>query len=285
MARTVSSIIDRYRAGAISAEIAVMELLIAHEDASEVARLVAGVPPLLALCERHAAGANRIAAMLRTGPDTSEPAASVEAGIAHARTLFDWSVQQSEEASVALYSLGSAEVLERATAELVALYVARGWVRADRAILQIGCGIGRLEHALSPLVREAHGIDVSPKMIDAARRRCADLSNVTFAVTDGRDLQAYPDARFDLVHAIDTFPYLVQAGMPLVETHMREAARVLVPGGDLVIGNWSYRDDRALDLADLERCAELAGLAVVSAGERPLALWNGVLFHLRRYGT
>jgi len=220
--------------------------------------------------------------MLRTGPDTSEPAANVDAGIAHARELFDWSVQRSEEASVALYSLGSAEVLERATAELVALYKARGWIDATRAILQIGCGIGRLEYALAPLVREAHGIDVSPQMIAAARRRCAGLQNVSLAVTDGHDLRAYPDARFELVHAIDTFPYLVQAGMPLAETHMREAARVLVSGGDLVIGNWSYGADLSRDREDIERCAELAGLAVMSAGEQPLSLWDGTMFHLRR---
>ena len=278
----MSAIVARYVAGAISAEIALMELLIEHEDAAAVARIVADVPVLRDLCARHASGADRVAAMLRSGPDTSEPAATVEAGIAHARQLFDWSVQQSEEASVALYSLGSAEVLDRATAELVALYRARGWLGAHRAVLQIGCGIGRLERAFAPLVREAHGIDVSPRMIDAARRRCADLPNVTLAVTDGRDLTAYADARFDLVHAIDTFPYLVQAGMPLVATHVQEIARVLVPGGDLVIGNWSYRDDLERDRAEVAQLARLAGLDVIVAGERPLALWDGAMFHLRR---
>jgi len=275
-------ILGRYRAGEISAEIAVMELLIEHEDAAEVARLVADVPALLALCERHAGGVSRIATMLRAGLDTYDHAESVEAGIAHTRQLFDWSVQQSEEASVALYSLGSAEVLERATQELVALYVARGWIAADRRVLQIGCGIGRLEQAFAALVREVHGIDVSPRMIDAARRRCAGLPNVTFSVTEGRDLRAYPDAGFELVHAIDTFPYLVQAGMSLVESHLREVARVLVPGGDFVIGNWSYSAEPARDLAELEQTAALAGLTIVSAGERPLALWDGTMFHLRR---
>ncbi len=110
-----------------------------------------------------------------------------------------------------------------------------------------------------------------PIVIEAARRRCAGLANVTLAVTAGNSLRAYPDARFDLVHAIDTFPYLVQAGMPLVETHMHEAARVLVSGGDLVIGNWSYRADLERDRAGVERRARIAGLTVVSAGEHPLA--------------
>ncbi len=272
----------RYHAGEISAEIAVMELLIACEDVARVVEAVADVPALAAVVAAHAAGADRIAAMLRSGMDSPEPAPSVEIGIGRTRQLFDWSVQQSEEASVALYSLGSAEVLDRATAELVALYRARGWVAPDRRILQIGCGIGRLEAALAPHVQEAHGLDVAPQMIEAARRRCVGLANVHLAVSDGHDLRRYGDARFELVHAIDSFPYLVQAGLALAERHVHEAARVLVPGGDLVIGNFSYRGDLALDRDDLARIAADAGLAVISAGERPFALWDGVVFHLRR---
>lgn len=284
MSLEAEAIIARFHAGEISAEIAVMELLIACEDAARVAAAVANVPALAALCAEHAAGAERIAAMLRSGMDSEEPAPSVEDGIASARRLFDWSVEQSEEASVALYSLGSADVLARATAELVTVYRARGWVAPDRRILQIGCGIGRLEVALAPHVREAHGIDVAPRMIEVARRRCAGLANVTLTVSDGHDLQAFGDARFELVHAIDSFPYLVQSGMALVERHVQEAARVLVPGGDLVIGNFSYRGDAAQDRADVARLAADAGLTVISLGERPFALWDGVLFHLRRPG-
>jgi len=51
--------------------------------------------------------------------DSPDPAPSVEEGIAFCERLFDWSVQQSEEASVALYSLGNPELLERATREIV----------------------------------------------------------------------------------------------------------------------------------------------------------------------
>ncbi len=279
-----ADILARYRAGTLSAEVALMQLLIEYEDDARVAQLVADEPALAERCARHAAGTRRIVAMLRSGMDSSEPATTVDAGLAHTRRLFDWSVQQSEEASVALYSLGSAEVLAAATAELVALYQVRGWVRPDRAILQIGCGIGRLELALAPLVREAHGIDVSANMIAAARRRCAHLPNVALAVTEGRDLRRYDDARFGLVHAIDTMPYLVQAGGALAEVHVREAARVLTPGGDLVIGNFSYHGDLERDRHEVARLADLAGLELLVAGERPFALWDGALFHLRRPG-
>ncbi len=282
MSDEVAAILARFRGGAISAEVALMQLLIDREDADAVARLVAGEPGLAALCVDHAAGTARIAAMLRSGMDSPEPSPSVEVGIARARRLFDWSVQQSEEASVALYSLGSAEVLGRATAELVALYRARGWVAADRSILQIGCGIGRLERALAPHVRAAHGLDVSPQMIEVARRRCAGLDNVRLTVGDGRDLRVFEDASFELVHAVDTFPYLVQAGATLVEVHVREAARLLVPGGDLVIAGWSYRDDLCRDRDEVVGLAATAGLEVISAGERPFELWDGALFHLRK---
>jgi hypothetical protein len=62
---------------------------------------------------------------------------------------------------------------------------------------------------------------------------------------------------------------------------MREAARVLRPGGDLLIFNLSYRGDLDCDRADL---AALAGdrFAVVRDGTRDLRLWDAPAFHLRR---
>ena len=59
--------------------------------------------------------------MLSSGVDNSRRAANVEEGIAFCQRLFDWSVQECAEASVALYSLGNPAILEAATAEIVQL--------------------------------------------------------------------------------------------------------------------------------------------------------------------
>ena len=297
----VRHILSACLAGDISPPVALMQLLIQTEDAARVRGLLADVRDralassatthaphvreravaLDRLAAEHERGARRIEAMLGSGMDTSAPAATVDEGIAHCERLFDWSVSQSEETSVALYSLGSAEILGEATAEVVALFEEWGVLGAERDVLEIGCGIGRFQVALASRAREVEGIDVSSGMIDAARRRTAGMDNVHVARSTGRDLSLFEDARFDLVFAVDTVPYLVQSGMPLVEHHFAEARRVLRPGGDFVILNFSYRDDPAADRADVDRLAAAHGFDVLIDGTFPFALWNGAAWRMR----
>ncbi|WP_437783454.1 GNAT family N-acetyltransferase [Sorangium sp. So ce1097] len=201
---------------------------------------------------------------------------------ARAARLFDALCARSEEASVAAYSLGDPALLERATREVVELLEGWGVIGEDRAVLQIGCGIGRFEAALAPRVREAWGLDVSPGMIEAARRRCAGLANVVLAVSSGVDLGGVPPERFDLVYAVDSFPYLVAAGEAVVDRHVAEARRVLRPGGELVVLGYSYRGDAARDAADVARLAARHGFDVLVSGERPFALWDARAYRLRR---
>jgi SAM-dependent methyltransferase len=277
---TLAAIVARHAAGELSAQLALMQLLIESEDVRAVERVVADTPALAAMLEGNRGGCARICAMLKSGVDSPAPAASVEEGLAFAARLFDWSVQQSEEASVALYSLGNPALLAAATAEVVALLEAWHLLGPDRRVLQIGCGIGRIEQALASRVAEAHGIDVSARMIDAARRRCAGLPNVHLHHTDGRDLARFPAGSFDLVYAVDSFPYLVQAGSALVERHFADAARVLVPGGALAILGFSYRDDLSRDRADVRAAA--GALSIERDGERPFTLWDAAAWLLRR---
>ncbi len=74
---------------------------------------------------------------------------------------FDRAVALAPEASVALYSLGSADILERATSEIATRLAQWGLLRSDATVLDIGCGIGRIERALAPHVGAIVAIDVS----------------------------------------------------------------------------------------------------------------------------
>jgi SAM-dependent methyltransferase len=282
--RVCAAIATRCARREISPAVALMEMLIACEDLARVRAAVAasGDAALAALLFGHEAGAARVATMLRSDVDVPPRGGSVEDGVAFCKHLFDWSVRQSEEASVALYSLGSPALLEAATAEIVQLLDAWGLLGLHRRALDIGCGIGRMEVALASRLGRIDAIDVSAGMIEAAGRRCAGLANVHLALATGLDLAMFDAGTFDLVLAVDTFPYLVQSGMPLVSTHIVEAARVLAPRGDLVVLNFSYRDDTARDDGDVALLADSAGMEIVSSGTRPFALWNGVAFHLRR---
>ncbi|HEX8666558.1 MAG TPA: class I SAM-dependent methyltransferase [Beijerinckiaceae bacterium] len=195
---------------------------------------------------------------------------------------FDAAAQAAPEASVALYTLGSPDLMRAATEEIVAALRRWGVVAPDRAMLEIGCGIGRFQEALAPALRFAVGIDVSRAMLRAARERCAGLANAAFAQTSGLDLAAFRDESFDLVLAADSFPYLVQAGPALLARHVAEAARVLRPGGDLVILNLSYRGDLDQDRHDLAALAAGAFEIRRNGTQGEFSLWDGAAFHLSR---
>jgi len=295
----VRRVLVRCLDGALSPQVALLQLLVASANLTEVRFVVdeitqradadsrAGdslvrdrVDELTRLFVENEAGCARVAVMLQHEMRATAPAATVDEGLAFVERLFDWRVGQSEEASVALYSLGSPEILERATAEVVALLDAWGVLGPTRRVLQIGCGIGRFERALAGRVAEAHGVDLSGEMVKVARRRAAGPPTVRITRTDGRDLALYGDAEFDLVYAVDTWPYLVQCGEALVEAHMREARRVLRPGGTLAIFNYSDRGEPAHDEAELRRHAARYGFEVEVAGERPFVLWDGAVYRL-----
>ena len=217
--------------------------------------------------------------------DHGGTAPSPEDGIARWAELFDRAVRISPEASVALYSLGNPDLLRATTAEIVGRMRDCGLLGAGRDLLEIGCGIGRFQEALAAQARTVVGIDISREMIETARRRCAGLANVRLLVTSGRDLSPFADGSFDLVFAVDSFPYLVQSGMALAERHLRGAARVLRPGGDVLILNFSYRGNLDADRADLARMAAETGFSVRRNGMRDFTLWDGAAFHLRKYET
>jgi SAM-dependent methyltransferase len=151
-------------------------------------------------------------------------------GVASIRHQFDRAVAAASEVSVALYSLGSVEVLDRATDEIATRLAEWSLLRSGLAVLDIACGTGRIERALASQVGRITAIDVSPGMLTEARRRCSDLANVVFEQCDGFGLAGYPSRSFDLILAIDSFPYLFAADPEIVARHLRDGARFLRPG-------------------------------------------------------
>lgn len=293
--------IARCLSGEVTPSLGVMQALRASGNLDRVkvavelvcARLAAkGEPEALRRCREMARSLPRSAkvraglrAVVRENGEylgtRREPGEAIEA----CRRLFDRAVEHSEEASVALCSLGDPFVLARATAEVVDLLDRWNLLSPERAVLQIGCGTGRFEATLAPRVRAVTGVDVSERMVEAATRRCAGLTNVTLHRTSGQDLAPLADASFDLVYVVDTFPYIVAAGEPVVRATFREIARVLRRSGDLAIFNYSYRHDAGRDRLDVAEQARANGFEIVRDGETPFVLWDGLAFHLRAPGA
>ncbi len=271
----VAVALAEHAAGRISAEVALMRMVLAGSPAAELPDLLRDHPALAIAARERAAGLTtlerlREAGALHDGSTTPE----------ETRAMFDRLAAISPEGSVAAYSLADPATLAAATAELLAWLRGCGLLEERPRVLDLGCGIGRVAAAVAPDATDVLGLDISQAMLDAAQARHGDIANLRFAACSGRDLAGLADDGFDLVLAIDVFPYLLQAGTGLARTMLAEIARVLRSGGQLALVNLSYAGE-APDLAGL---AAGAGLVVAEPPHHPFALWDGAAARLLRPG-
>lgn len=101
----------------------------------------------------------------------------------------------------------------------------------DDTVLDVACGGGIVVCAFAPRVRHATGIDMTPAMLDRARRLAAEkgIANVTWREGDVTSLP-WPDASFTIVvtrFAVHHFPE--------PEAVLREMVRICAPGGRVVV--------------------------------------------------
>ncbi len=102
---------------------------------------------------------------------------------------------------------------------------------ASLRILEVGCGDGALATALAGRGADVTGVDVDPRMLRAARAR-AEAMGLALVFVEA-DIRALPllDASFDVVVAVTVLCFV-----PDTQRAVREMARVLRPGGRMVIG-------------------------------------------------
>ena len=100
--------------------------------------------------------------------------------------------------------------------------ICRSLVPPGHSVLEIGCGRGDLLAALEPA--RGVGVDVSARMVDAARERHPELE---FAVAAGEELNL--GERFDYVVLTDTVPYVhdLQALFETIRAHSHAQTRLI----------------------------------------------------------
>jgi ubiquinone/menaquinone biosynthesis C-methylase UbiE len=106
------------------------------------------------------------------------------------------------------------------------------------ALLDAGTGTGRMLELLSPHIRRGVGVDVSPEMLAIARDRLAraDVKNCQVRLADIFRLPFPANERdgFDVVLFHQVLHYLDDP-----QTAVADAARVLKPGGRIVIADFA----------------------------------------------
>lgn len=280
-------------AGRISPAVALARLLLGGATPAKLAEAVAHRRPagddpartawtaLATMLDRRRDAMTALSEEIAATGSNHAALGGAEKAVADIAAFFDRAVAFSPEASVALYSLGDPAILADSTAETLRWLTAQGWLHGGSDVLDFGCGIGRLAVAMAPRCRSILGLDVSAGMLAEARRRCAGWPGVRLATATGHGLADWPDSVFDLVLAADSFPYVVQAGPAAVQRHIADMARVLRPGGHLVILNLSYGRDAAADAADVAEWCGRHDMDAVVVGARPFTLWDASAFVLQ----
>jgi ubiquinone/menaquinone biosynthesis C-methylase UbiE len=153
-----------------------------------------------------------------------------------ARTHFDRWSETYEQDSAARW------LREVQTQALAALALTENDV-----LLDVGCGTGAAVRDAAPRIRRAVGFDLSPGMIVQAeeRARASGIDNVEFRVGDVSGRLPFDDGAFTALVCTTAFHHF-----PKPRDTIAEMARVLAPGGRLVIADANRRNPAvfALDL-------------------------------------
>lgn len=107
---------------------------------------------------------------------------------------------------------------------------------ASDAVLDVACGTGSLVFEIAPRVEAVAGLDLSPGMLDIARSTLlraggGTSSNIQFHLGSSNALP-FPDSEFTAVVCTTALHHF-----PEPQRSIDEMARVLAPGGRVVIGD------------------------------------------------
>ncbi|HET9837663.1 MAG TPA: methyltransferase domain-containing protein [Candidatus Angelobacter sp.] len=119
----------------------------------------------------------------------------------------------------------------------------------EDTVLDVACGPGLLVCAFARVVRHATGIDITPAMLEQARKAQQEqgLANVSWQQGDVTRLP-YPDEHFSIVSSRFVFHHLEE---PLVV--LKEMKRACAAGGRVVVADMAPAPEKAAALDQEEK--------------------------------
>ena len=102
-------------------------------------------------------------------------------------------------------------------------------IASGDAVVDVGCGVGRLTRVIARRARQVYAVDVSAEMLTLARVHNRGLDNVRWIHGDGSTLRPIPDAAADAVISHVVFQHIPDP--QVTYGYVAEMGRVLRPGG------------------------------------------------------
>jgi cyclopropane fatty-acyl-phospholipid synthase-like methyltransferase len=136
-------------------------------------------------------------------------------GLLMPRRGLDFFAPRADEATV--------EESGRQTAERL-----RQFVKPDSAVLDLGCGLGRVAKYMASFCKPLYAADASSSYCLRAKSHLKNMPNVAVVKVDGKSLVLFPNDMFDFVYSLGV---LVHVRKEVAEIYLQEVRRVLKVGG------------------------------------------------------
>jgi ubiquinone/menaquinone biosynthesis C-methylase UbiE len=114
------------------------------------------------------------------------------------------------------------------------------FTKAGDAVLDVGCGNGRLYQMFADLSIRYTGVDQSEGLIEKARQKFREANFVVSSMVK----LPFEDSSFDVLYSIAAFHHLPNDELR-VQT-LKEMKRVLKPGGKIIMTNWNAKSNWAV---------------------------------------
>jgi ubiquinone/menaquinone biosynthesis C-methylase UbiE len=96
------------------------------------------------------------------------------------------------------------------------------------AVLELACGHGRHAEKVAPMTKRLVLMDIHTANLEACRQRLQAFRHVEYELNNGFDFRPVQD---DSLTAIFCYDAMVHFSPDIVESYLRDARRVLAPGG------------------------------------------------------
>lgn len=146
----------------------------------------------------------------------------------------DETIRRLKDQARATWAAGDYDAVAEGIWEAGGVIVQRVDIADGETVLDVACGTGNATIRAAQAGGRVTGLDLTPQMFEAGRRRAAEAGVEVDWVEGDAESLPFADGSFDVV--LSTFGVMFA---PRHDVAAREIARVLRPGGRIGLANWT----------------------------------------------